>query len=155
MICNCLLANLDYLRDFAKGPVGVLMFCIGMAGQLVFGSRFVIQWLTSEKKKRMVIPVVFWYLSITGTLLLLSYAIWDSSLIFTLSQSANIPIYVRNLLLIRKHKLLQSEKAAAGVPICADEHCDMENPPGAKFCAFCGRPLTAMQPQHDPHRRDA
>jgi len=67
------------------------MFVVGLGGQLVFGSRFVMQWLASEQRKRSVIPVAFWYLSITGTLLLLSYAIWDSSLIFTLSQSANIP----------------------------------------------------------------
>ena len=148
---NPMLAAVDYLRDFAKGPVGILMFAVGVAGQLVFGSRFVIQWLASEKRKRMVIPVVFWYLSITGTLLLLSYAIWDSSLIFTLSQSANIPIYVRNLLLIRKHKLLQSEKAAAGVPVCSDEHCGKENPEGATFCAFCGKQIMPV-PEKDQEK---
>ena len=44
---------------------------IGFGGQLVFFSRFFVQWIASEKAKRSVVPLAFWYLSMVGGLLLL------------------------------------------------------------------------------------
>jgi lipid-A-disaccharide synthase-like uncharacterized protein len=139
-----LLAQMNFLRDIDRGALGIFFLCVGFAGQIVFGSRFIVQWIASERQKRSVIPVVFWYLSITGTLLLLSYAIWSSNPVFTLGQSANVFIYVRNLLLIAKHRRHQQARAASGIPVCPDEHCAKENPIGARFCAFCGRILEAL-----------
>ncbi|RAP27952.1 hypothetical protein DID78_05755 [Candidatus Marinamargulisbacteria bacterium SCGC AG-343-D04] len=76
-----------------------LWFSIGLIGQIVFGLRFVIQWLYSEYKKESLIPISFWYLSIVGSLLLLAYAIYLKDIIFTAGFSLNILIYIRNLML--------------------------------------------------------
>ena len=70
---------------------------IGFVGLVVFSSRFIIQWIVSERRKESVIPVSFWYLSILGSLLLLSYAISRADPIFILSYLFNGLIYGRNL----------------------------------------------------------
>lgn len=77
---------------------------IGFAGQFIFGSRFIVQWIASERAKESLIPVVFWYLSIAGSALLLPYAIYRRDPVFILGQSIGIFIYSRNLVLIFKKK---------------------------------------------------
>ena len=81
-----------------------MWFAIGLVGQVIFGARFIIQWLYSEYKKESVIPGLFWYLSIVGSLMLLAYAIYLEDIIFTLGFSLNILIYIRNLMLRRSAK---------------------------------------------------
>jgi lipid-A-disaccharide synthase-like uncharacterized protein len=76
----------------------------GFAGQIVFFLRFLIQWLVSEKHKKSVIPVSFWYLSISGGLILLAYAIHRKDPVFIAGQSSGVLIYVRNLILIHDKK---------------------------------------------------
>lgn len=78
---------------------------IGFLGQLLFSCRFVVQWLTSEKMKKSVIPIAFWYLSIAGSVTLLSYAIHRMDPVFILGQSGGLIIYVRNLILIYRENL--------------------------------------------------
>jgi len=78
---------------------------IGLVAQLIFASRFVVQWLASEKRKRSHIPVAFWYLSIVGSLSLLAYAIHRRDIVFTLGQGASCFIYFRNLHLIYLRRL--------------------------------------------------
>ncbi|HUV13901.1 MAG TPA: lipid-A-disaccharide synthase N-terminal domain-containing protein [Acidobacteriota bacterium] len=77
---------------------------IGFVGLVTFSSRFIIQWIASEKKKESVIPVSFWYLSIVGSLCLLSYAIARSDPIFILSYLFNGLIYGRNLFFVYSKK---------------------------------------------------
>jgi lipid-A-disaccharide synthase-like uncharacterized protein len=77
---------------------------IGFLGQIIFGARFIVQWICSEIKKKSVIPVSFWHLSIIGSLVLLSYAIYRKDPIFILGFSLNLIIYFRNLFLIYKNK---------------------------------------------------
>ncbi len=77
---------------------------IGLGGQVLFSLRFLLQWLSSEREGRSVIPVVFWYFSIGGSLVLLSYAIHKLDPVFILGQSAGLLIYTRNLVLIRREK---------------------------------------------------
>jgi lipid-A-disaccharide synthase-like uncharacterized protein len=78
-------------------------FLIGLAGQMIFGFRFVLQWIASEYKKRSHVPVAFWYISILGSLVLLTYSIHRKDLVFMLGLSLNTLIYVRNLHLIHRH----------------------------------------------------
>lgn len=78
-------------------------FIVGFTGQIVFGGRFILQWIVSEYKKRSHVPVAFWYISIVGSLILLSYAIHRRDLIFMMGLSLNTLIYLRNLHLIYKH----------------------------------------------------
>lgn len=79
-----------------------LWICFGFVGQLLFGSRFLIQWIASERKKESIIPLAFWYLSICGSAILLSYAIHKKDPVFILGQSTGLFIYFRNLVLIYK-----------------------------------------------------
>jgi lipid-A-disaccharide synthase-like uncharacterized protein len=73
-------------------------------GQIIFGMRFFVQWIASEKAKKSVIPIAFWYLSICGSLILLVYAIHRRDPVFILGQSTGSFIYLRNLYLIKNEK---------------------------------------------------
>ena len=74
----------------------------GLLGNAAFGSRFLIQWLASERAGASIVPRVFWYLSIVGSLILLVYAFHIGSPIFVLAYLPNTAVYLRNLALIRK-----------------------------------------------------
>lgn len=74
---------------------------LGFAGTLVFGARFVVQWLYSEMKKKSLIPMAFWYLSIIGSLMVLSYAIYKKDPVFIFGNSLNLLVYIRNIFLAR------------------------------------------------------
>ncbi len=74
----------------------------GFAGQIFFFSRFLVQWIASEKKGRSVIPDVFWYLSIMGGSMLLAYAIHRRDPVFIVGQGVGLLVYFRNLWLIHK-----------------------------------------------------
>lgn len=74
---------------------------LGLFGQLLFSARFIVQWIASERKKRSIIPVSFWYFSLGGSALLLAYAIYRKDPVFILGQSAGAVVYVRNLWLIK------------------------------------------------------
>ena len=84
---------------------------IGFAGNALFFSRFLVQWLASERAGRSYVPVAFWWLSIAGSLVLLVYAIHRRDPVFTLAFLPNCIVYVRNLMLIRKER---RRLAAAG-----------------------------------------
>ena len=73
---------------------------VGLGGQLMFMTRFLVQWIVSEKARRSVIPISFWWLSIAGAAILLSYAIWRRDPVFILGQTLGFFIYSRNLWLI-------------------------------------------------------
>lgn len=79
-----------------------IWLCVGLLGQVAFMMRFVIQWITSERRGESVIPVAFWFFSLGGSLILLCYAIHIRSLPFVLGQSFGFVVYVRNLMLIHK-----------------------------------------------------
>ncbi|HVT02400.1 MAG TPA: lipid-A-disaccharide synthase N-terminal domain-containing protein [Thermoanaerobaculia bacterium] len=78
-----------------------LWVAFGFAGQLLFTLRFLVQWITSEKSGRSVIPVYFWYFSLGGGLILSVYAWHKRDPVFFLGQSVGLIVYVRNLMLIR------------------------------------------------------
>lgn len=85
----------DWLR-FA--PNGWILF--GFGGQFLFFLRFVVQWYVSEKHKRVVVPVVFWYISIAGSATIFVYAMHRRDIVFMTAQLLACVIYVRNLMLI-------------------------------------------------------
>lgn len=78
---------------------------IGLGGQLAFTARFLVQWIASERAGRSTVPVAFWYFSIVGGTVLLSYAIYRGDPVFILGQSMGVLIYSRNLWLIRRERL--------------------------------------------------
>ncbi|MCG6925759.1 MAG: lipid-A-disaccharide synthase N-terminal domain-containing protein [Acidobacteria bacterium] len=79
-----------------------LWLVIGFVGQALFGSRFLVQWIVSERRGESVVPLAFWYLSLGGASLLLVYAIWRQDPVFILGQSFGFLVYTRNLILIAR-----------------------------------------------------
>ncbi len=78
---------------------------IGLLGQACFTSRFLIQWIASERQKKSVVPALFWYCSILGGGLLLAYALYRRDPVFICGQLAGMVVYVRNLMFItREHR---------------------------------------------------
>ncbi|MEW6303403.1 MAG: lipid-A-disaccharide synthase N-terminal domain-containing protein [Verrucomicrobiota bacterium] len=105
---------------------------VGWLGNFVFFSRFMVQWYATEKLKQVVVPAAFWWLSLTGSLLLLSYALFyqrDSVFIFAYAFTW-IP-YIRNLIIHHRHA-----DAHIACPECANDCA-----PRSKFCSQCGAPL--------------
>jgi lipid-A-disaccharide synthase-like uncharacterized protein len=74
---------------------------IGFVGQGLFSMRFLVQWISSEREGRSVLPVAFWYLSIAGSLTLFAYALHRRDVVFTVGQATGVLIYARNLQLMR------------------------------------------------------
>jgi len=81
-----------------------IWFAVGFGGQALFFSRFLVQWLASERAHRSVIPLAFWWFSIGGGAILLLYAIHRGDPVFIAGQSTGLLIYLRNLLLIRRER---------------------------------------------------
>lgn len=82
---------------------------LGFIGQFLFGSRFFVQWIISEKRGESIIPEIFWYLSMGGSVMLLIYAIHRRDPVFIMGQSTGLIIYIRNIMLIyRKRKLVST-----------------------------------------------
>lgn len=77
-----------------------IWIAIGFMGQLLFTSRFLVQWVVSERRRESVIPVAFWWFSLAGGVTLLGYAIWRHDPVFVLGQGAGLVVYARNLALI-------------------------------------------------------
>lgn len=80
--------------------VEISWLTLGFGGQILFGGRFLVQWIQSEKHRRSIIPISFWYFSILGGLLLLIYAIHLRDLVFISGQLFGVIVYIRNLYLI-------------------------------------------------------
>ena len=72
----------------------------GLLGQVIFGARFIVQWIASERKRQSHIPIVFWYLSIVGGIITTGYAIHKRDIVFIIGQGAGLIVYTRNLMLI-------------------------------------------------------
>lgn len=88
---------------------------VGLAGQAIFGCRFLVQWIASERQQRSVIPVAFWYISLLGGVLTLIYAVNIKEPVFILSQIGGIVIYARNLMFVyrdhsRSHPIMGPDR---------------------------------------------
>jgi lipid-A-disaccharide synthase-like uncharacterized protein len=70
---------------------------LGYVAQILFTMRFVVQWIASERAGKMVMPIAFWFFSIGGGLLLLTYAIYKRDPVFILGQAFSSFVYLRNL----------------------------------------------------------
>ncbi|MGH8562884.1 MAG: lipid-A-disaccharide synthase N-terminal domain-containing protein [Gammaproteobacteria bacterium] len=70
---------------------------VGFTGQLFFTARFLVQWLTSERARRSIVPKAFWYFSVGGGITILCYAIHREDPVFIVGQASGLIIYLRNL----------------------------------------------------------
>ena len=87
------------MLDWADNPYWL---AFGLLGNAMFGSRFLVQWIASERAGASVVPVAFWYLSIAGSLILLVYALHLRNPVFTIAFLPNCLVYLRNLALLRR-----------------------------------------------------
>jgi len=71
----------------------------GFFAQFVFFLRFMVQWIASEKNKKVVVPLMFWYLSIIGSLMILVYSIYRQDIVFLTAQFLTLFIYLRNIII--------------------------------------------------------
>ena len=79
---------------------------LGYAGQALFTMRFVVQWIATERARKSVIPVAFWFFSIGGGLLLFAYALTIKDPVFILGQGFGVFVYLRNLHFVYRERRL-------------------------------------------------
>ena len=101
---------------------------LGMTGNAVFFSRFIVQWWATEKHQRVVVPNAFWWLSLAGSLCLLAYGLHKGDSVFILAYAFTWIPYIRNLVI--SHRVVKSH-----LPCPA---CDTECLPSVKYCPECG-----------------
>jgi lipid-A-disaccharide synthase-like uncharacterized protein len=82
--------------------IEAIWIAIGFLGQGLFFGRWVIQWIVSERNAKSQVPVAFWYMSLIGGLITLSYAIYRMDPVFIAGQGIGSVVYIRNLVLIRR-----------------------------------------------------
>ena len=83
-----------------------LIYSIGFIAQILFSSRLIIQWITSEKQRKVITPSLFWTLSLIASFLLFIYGYLRDDFAIMLGQSLTYFIYIRNLQLQSKWKKL-------------------------------------------------
>ena len=88
--------NQDVVKS-SRLPLWLL--CVGLFGQAFFFSRFLVQWMVSEKQKKSVFPMAFWYLSLGGGSILLYYAIMRKDPVIVIGQVVGLFVYTRNIML--------------------------------------------------------
>ena len=83
---------------------------LGFVAQGFFTMRFVVQWIASERARKSVIPVAFWFFSIGGGVLLLVYALYRRDPVFIAGQALGLVVYIRNLYFI----IVNGRQSSAG-----------------------------------------
>lgn len=79
---------------------GLLWVGLGLLGQALFTGRMLVQWIVSERRRRSVVPIAFWWLSLIGASMLLVYFVWRKDIVGVLGQAVGWIVYVRNLRLL-------------------------------------------------------
>lgn len=85
-------------------PIGIAWVTLGFVGQAMFTGRMLVQWIASERSRRSIVPVAFWWMSIAGGIMLLVYFLWRKDIVGVIGQSVGISIYSRNLVLISSRR---------------------------------------------------
>lgn len=98
---------MNYLTHWYGAAVSnpdMMWISIGFLGQALFGLRFLIQWLRSEQAGHSVIPIAFWYCSLLGAIVSLSYALHLRAWPLVMGQAMPLPIYARNLWMVHRDR---------------------------------------------------
>ena len=98
-------AIMELVRRYVINPIATDPYweATAFVGEAIFGGRFILQWIISEIKKKSYIPIAFWYMSVIGSLILLVYSVHIEKPVLILAFTLQILIYIRNLVLIKKH----------------------------------------------------
>jgi len=76
---------------------------LGIVSQVLFTFRFIYQWLYSEKRKESHLPLGFWVISLSGSFLILVYAVFRKDPVLLAGQLTGFIVYFRNIVIIKKH----------------------------------------------------
>jgi lipid-A-disaccharide synthase-like uncharacterized protein len=93
----------DYLYDVFVAKFDFWL-AFGLIAQLLFTARFLVQWISSERAGQSVVPMAFWFFSMGGGVMTLIYGIAKREPIIILGQALATIIYIRNIMLIVKHR---------------------------------------------------
>lgn len=93
---------IDVKLLFKNEAIPLWLLGLGIVSQIVFTFRFVYQWIYSEKHKKSSLPLGFWLLSLIGSVLILTYAIFRRDPVLFLGHIFGMVVYVRNLVLLNK-----------------------------------------------------
>jgi lipid-A-disaccharide synthase-like uncharacterized protein len=126
----------SHWNQLFSSPLGIWKL-IGLVGNGFFFSRVLVQWHATEKRKEVVVPLAFWWLSLLGSSCLLAYSIFGTKdLIFIFANAFNWIPAIRNLRIHRK-----SVRSRLFCPACQQPH-----PGSARFCMACGTGLLPTPP---------
>ena len=125
------LTHLLWYHDKLLGIDWSFWKVIGWLGNLIFSSRFLVQWYATEKKKQVVVPLAFWWLSLAGALTLLCYSIHQRDSVFIFAYAFSWIPYIRNVIIHHRHKDAHT--------VCPG--CGQRCPPQANYCPNCGAKL--------------
>jgi len=92
----------DIDKLFFNEDISFWLFLLGIVAQLVFIFRFIYQWYSSEREKNSHLPLGFWVISLTGSILILTYAIFRIDKVLFLAHSIGVFVYMRNIYLLKK-----------------------------------------------------
>ena len=106
---------------------------VGWTGNILFSSRFFVQWWATEKHRRVVVPSAFWWLSLGGSGCLLAYGLYRRDSVFIFAYLFTWVPYIRNLII--------GHRAKKALRNCGA--CGASGTPMAKFCSECGVKLGA------------
>ena len=95
--------RIDVELLFKNEAIPFWLLVLGIVSQIVFTLRFVYQWLYSEKQGKSVLPIGFWLLSLAGSLLILTYAVFRRDPVLFIGHILGSIIYIRNLILLHKY----------------------------------------------------
>ena len=109
---------------------------IGWAGNAIFFSRFFVQWIATEKKKKVIVPLSFWWLSLIGSLLLLIYGIYRQDSVFIFAYAFTWIPYIRNIVIHYRNQAARRH--------C--EACSATTVDHATYCHRCGARLGLNDP---------
>jgi len=108
---------------------------VGWTGNILFTSRFFVQWWATEKLGRVVVPSAFWWLSLAGSGCLLIYGFYQRDSVFIFAYLFTWIPYIRNLVI--------GQRARRGQTLCRS--CGSVGVAGARYCAACGVKLGAPE----------
>ena len=128
------ISNLLWHNDQFLGIEWSFWKVVGWCGNLVFFSRFFVQWYATERSKRVVVPTAFWWISITGALLLFVYAVHQRDSVFIFAYAFTWIPYIRNLIIGHRHQSAHLQCPA----------CETLCPPHSRFCSACGVKLESL-----------